>query len=1072
MLALPAAAAPRWAHLTDTGFQHLTPEQGLPMEITTAVAEDGEGLLWVGTLSGLARWDGYAFRVWRSDPRTPGALPDNVVQAIHGDAAGRIWIGTSAAGLVRYDRRQDRFVAIGAGAQGLSHVSVRALADDGSGGLWVGTDAGLDHVDAAGRVTHELPGQRVSALVLEADRTLWVGGTLGLLRRPPGQAGFEAVRWSGHVDVVPQVEALALDAERRAWVGTARHGAWLVEPGAAAAEPLVAGEGADGPPLAVQRVAAIVEARPGEMWLGTGAHGVLAVDSASRQGRWIRHRKTLPLSLGDNAVRGLHRDRSGLVWVANNRGLSLHDPRQSAVLTMYGAAPLDPSRRGVADHSPPTTEISAILPAGPRRLWLGTLKNGIDIVDPEGGRIAELRPDAARPERALPQDSVIALAEGPGGSVLVATKRGLYRAAADGARVERIVVPGRDPAGSVWTMHREGNTLWLGGETDGLWRLDLATGAAEPLPAGRLSDERITTIARPLGRELWVGTRYGLNRIDERGEVLRILPEPQRPGGLTGGFITTFFADRAQRLWVGTYGGGVHVLERWDEQGRPHFRRMGLAQGMPDETVNAFVEDRQGRVWVSTDNGFAVIDPQTLQPRRVLRRAEGVAFATYWTSSAARTEAGELLFGGNGGLSIVRPERLEDWNYQPPVVITEVRVGGRPVESASYGMPDAPPLVLPPGGGQVAVEFAAADFSAPARNRYAYRLEGFDADWIETDAAHRVAVYTNLPPGDYRLRLRGSNRDGNWSPREAALDLRALPAWHETAWARAGAVLGVLLAVAALVQWRTRRLRARQAELEAHVRARTAELEAMSHTLEEKSRVLQQTSISDPLTGLRNRRFLTEHIDAEIAATLRRALDTAGGAASVDTDTVFLLVDADHFKRVNDNHGHAAGDTVLVQFARRLQATLRESDHLVRWGGEEFLAVARDTDRTRAEELAERIRAAIAEAPFDLGNGRRLALTCSIGFATLPFLPQQPRAVGWPDTIQLADLALLAAKRSGRDAWVGVHAGPAAQPERLRERAEEAPQQAVQLGELRFTSSRPIGAVLHALGPQARVGAD
>lgn len=1071
-LAGPAGAGPRWALLTDTGFQHLTQDHGLPSEIATAVAEDSDGLLWVGTLGGLARWDGYGFRVWRADPRTPGALPDNVIQVLHTDAAGRLWIGTSAAGLVRYDRRAERFVALGTGPEGLSHVSVRALADDGAGGLWVGTDGGLDHLDAAGRVTRELQGQRIAVVRRGADGTLWVGGTLGLLRRAPGSTEFTALRWPAGVDSVPDVAALTLDAQARAWVGTLRHGAWTVEPGAPSAERVPEADGDNGPPLAVQPVTAIVEARAGEMWLGTGARGVLAVDLSTRQGRWIRHRKTLPLSLGDNAVRSLHRDRSGMVWVATTRGLSRHDPRQSAVLTMYGAPPLDPSRRGPDEAAPATTEVSAILPLGPRRIWLGTHKNGVDIVDPAGARVGELRPDATRPEHALPQDSVVALERAAEGPVWVATKRGLYRAAADGSAVQRVAVPGRDPGASTWALFAEGGTLWLGGQADGLWKLDIASGAAQPLPAGQLSDERITVIGRPLGHELWVGTRFGLNRIDAEGNVLRILPEPQRPEGLSAGFITTFFADARQRLWVGTYGGGIHVLEGWEADGRPRFTHLGAAQGLPDDNVNAIVADGTGRVWVSTDNGFAIVDPKTMATVRTLRRAEGVAFATYWTNSAARTDRGELLFGGNGGLSIVRPERLEPWNYQPPVAITEIRVGGKPVDAGRFGLPDAPPLQLPPGGAQLAVEFVAADFSAPLRNRYAYRLEGFDADWIETDATHRVAVYTQLPPGEYRLRLRGSNRDGAWSPREAALTVHALPAWHQTAWARAGGLLAALLGVALVVRWRTRRLRARQAELEARVQERTAELEAVSRALQEKSRVLEISSISDPLTGLRNRRFLTEHIDAEIAASLRRALEAAAGGGSVDTDTVFLLVDADHFKRVNDRHGHAAGDAVLVQFAHRLQATLRESDHLVRWGGEEFLAVARDTDRARAEELAERIRAAIAGQPFDLGNGRSVTLTCSIGFATLPFLPQQPRAIGWPDTVQLADLALLAAKRSGRDAWVGVHAGPAARAEQLRERAEAAPQEAVQRGELRLSSSRALGAVLDALGPSASVGAD
>ena len=185
-----------------------------------------------------------------------------------------------------------------------------------------------------------------------------------------------------------------------------------------------------------------------------------------------------------------------------------------------------------------------------------------------------------------------------------------------------------------------------------------------------------------------------------------------------------------------------------------------------------------------------------------------------------------------------------------------------------------------------------------------------------------------------------------------------------------------------LVHARTRVLQARRQELQRLVDERTVELQAVSlalsektRALEEKSRVLEHASISDPLTGLHNRRFLTEHIEGALSASLRRAVAADGAhaadGAGPDTDTLFFLIDVDHFKRVNDVYGHAAGDTVLVQLAQRLKVAMRDSDDVVRWGGEEFLAVAHDTDRARADELAERIRASVAEAPFRLPDGRR-----------------------------------------------------------------------------------------------------
>jgi ligand-binding sensor domain-containing protein len=147
-------ATERWQAWAVDGFQHITSGDGLPNEIVTTVAEDGQGFIWTGTVGGVARWDGYQLRVHRFEPGRAGSLPDNVVQVMHRDHAGRLWVGTSGGGVARYDAATESFTTLGAGPGGLAHVSVRALADDGSGGLWVGSDGGLDHVDgASGRVT-------------------------------------------------------------------------------------------------------------------------------------------------------------------------------------------------------------------------------------------------------------------------------------------------------------------------------------------------------------------------------------------------------------------------------------------------------------------------------------------------------------------------------------------------------------------------------------------------------------------------------------------------------------------------------------------------------------------------------------------------------------------------------------------------------------------------------------------------------------------------------------------------------------------------------------------------------
>jgi len=1085
--AAPSAAevplAKRWSHLTEIAFQHLTQDDGLPNEIATAVTEDGQGFLWVGTLGGLARWDGYRFRIYKADLRAPGALPDNFIQTLHGDANGMLWVGTSSAGIVRYDAANDRFVSYPVGDKGLSHVSVRSIADDGAGGLWVATDGGLDHLDpASDSIVHAtaggsgwagLAGVRVHVVLRDELGALWVGSAAGLFRREPHGDQFKPVQLLPGHGAQPEPQTLAEDSAGRLWVGTLQHGAFVLEGhGLGPARAVYETSSPDGVDLLRDRqVVTLAEVQPGEMWIGMVGQGIVSVDLAHGETHRIRNVPTWPMSLPDNALRDLHRDRAGLVWVATNRGVSRHDPRQSAILTRFGSAPNDAPLATRA-----STEISWILPMPQGRLWLGTHKSGVDILDGTGARVGMLKPDAARPDAALPQDIVLGMEHVPDGGVFIGTKRGLYRASADGRRVARVTLTGRDPAASTWALLADGDTLWIGGQTDGLWKLDLRSQTATPVLRGAapgLSDQRIIVLAKGANGTLWVGTRYGLNQYDPvTGEVTRYLPDPASPRGLSAGFVTALLPDAQGRLWVGTYGGGIDVLPLQDRTGR--ITRLGTAQGLPDGNVNALLEDPQGQVWASTDNGLARISPATLAVR-ALRRAEGVVFPTYWTGSAARTAEGELLFGGAGGMTIVRPERLQAWQYHPAVVVTDLKVGGRSLPVARFAPSDAASataaanvLIVPSEANSLAVEFSAVDFSAPERNRYAYKLEGFDADWVETEASRRLAAYTNLPPGNYRLLLRGSNREGIWSERVVGLPIRVRPAWNQTLWFRLGVALAVFSLLVVIVQVRTRLLRARHVELERKVRERTAELEALHEALKDKSLVLELSSITDPLTGLHNRRFLTDHIEQDIAASLRRWQEArAGGGTPVDTDSVFFLLDVDHFKRVNDVHGHAVGDAVLVQFGRRLRSVMRESDYLVRWGGEEFLAVARDTDRGRAEELAERMRAVVAETPFLTDDGKLLTVTCSIGFACLPYLPWRPHALGWQDVVRLADLALYAAKRAGRDAWVGLHATEEAQAERLLATAHGGPQKALHEGGIRTTSNKPLDVVAQALAPAA-----
>ncbi len=184
---------------------------------------------------------------------------------------------------------------------------------------------------------------------------------------------------------------------------------------------------------------------------------------------------------------------------------------------------------------------------------------------------------------------------------------------------------------------------------------------------------------------------------------------------------------------------------------------------------------------------------------------------------------------------------------------------------------------------------------------------------------------------------------------------------------------------------------------------------------------LGEAALRDSLTGLRNRRSLADTmavLSARAAATWSGAPGSKRSAARESLS--ILMVDIDHFKSVNDRYSHAAGDAVLVQLAERIRDQVRSEDLAVRWGGEEFVVVAR-SGREGEQPIAERIRKRVCSSPFRLPNGELVPVTCSVGHCLFPFSTEEPTGLTWEEVLGVADLALRTAKKRGRNCSVGIH---------------------------------------------------
>lgn len=852
---MPAAHAQRFEDLADTVFQNLGTERGLPHPIATAVTESSDGFIWVGTQGGLARWDGYRFRSYLPIARDINSLPDVWVQALHVDRAQRLWIATYEGGLARYVPEQDHFVRIPIGPGGLSHASVSAIIDDGDGGIFIATYGGLNQLmpDTGGMrqwqhhpsEADSLPDNRVYALAREKSGDLWIGTAAGLARQAVGKSGFEKIALPLAGGQVAQVRTLSLTSDGSLWLGTRRHGVF-VRPPASAAQPQPAIvslaqwlQREKSPLPGSGYVPVIKEIAPGQIWLGSENAGIIQIDQKTRRVSTFSHDLRLSGSLPHNTVLSMWRDRAGMIWVASRGGLSWHDPRKQAFLTVFGGSS---KQTGISDEN-----VWSLAEDSQERIWLGLAANGVDVIDRVGGKSFGIRPDATRSETALPPDLVLAMAETPQNNFLIGTSLGLYLCEADGKRLQRISLPGTGGTPEVRSLLRDKDKIWIGTSADGLWQMDFSRQDDDMLQrvsTDWLAEQRINVIEPGPRGTLWLGSRDSLILFDPATRnVEKIMPRAADTQALASSAITGLLTDLQGRLWVATFGAGINILEKRDKTGKPLFHRLGTGEGLPHVNINKLLRDKQGNIWASTDNGLAMINPHDYKVRS-FGRADGVPLTGYWARSGTQTARGELLFGAVGGITIVRPELLQAWLYQPPLVFTDVRVGGKAILANRFNRPQQSQeaLTIMPNANSLTVEFSALDFTAPERNKYAYRLQGYDDNWQDTDADRRLAAYTNLPPGQYVLRIRASNRSGHWIEKELQLPVRVIPAWHQTWWFLILQILSALVAAFALLQIRTRYLRQHQMQLEYQVRVRTSEMQDSNLHLQQANQDLEQSA--------------------------------------------------------------------------------------------------------------------------------------------------------------------------------------------------------------------------------------
>ncbi|MBH9551436.1 two-component regulator propeller domain-containing protein [Inhella gelatinilytica] len=801
-----AGAAPTPFRLAEPYLETVGDAESIPFGVVVSLTQDTQGFLWIGTQVGLVRYDGYRFRLFKHHRDDPHSLPGDFINSLWAAPDGRLWVGTLTDGLAVYDPRSERFTRYVHNPAQLGSVPasrINALVTDARGSLWVGTDQGLGELPAGATAftVHRLgaagpQAPRIQSLLLDRDGRLWVGTDQGLQVRRA--TGFEPVPLGAGAST--HITQLFQAQDGQIWLGSEQRGAARLQPGTGAVHWLAAGAG----PQAVQSIA---QPRDGVMALGgrDGLYFVTADRGLPLQKMQRDLSRTSGLALDD--VRAQWVDRAGLHWIGTwGGGLQRNDRASSSVRMLRGSA--EDGR--LLSHA----DVHSVLPLPSGEILLGLARGGIDRIDRERGRVGGQRPGISGLDNGL----ITGLASGPDGSLWAATRnQGVQRLRPGSARWDNHSLaqglPDHRVARLLWSRQSE---LWVAtwgglarwrGEGLGFETLTLANG--EPMRS------RIDTLAEDSAGRVWAGTEEGLVVWEPEAKALRrIRSLPLQQGGLLSDDVNGLLVDRQGRLWVDTRK-GLQRLKSWDGE-RAEFEDISTQVGRPGQYFGGnLLEDAEGRIWTQ----WFVLNREATQAQE-LGRADGLDLGTPWVGSYAKTDDGLLMFGGTQGVAIIDPAQFRRWAHHPPVVATEIRVDGAPLPA----MLPAQGLVLQPQQRSFAVEYAALDYSAPQRLRYRHRLEGYDKDWVDTNAGQRSAHYGELPPGRYTLRVQGSNRLGEWSPHELTIPVEILPAFWQTAGFAVALGLAAFGALTAGWRWRTQRLRQRQRQLEQQVAERTADL--------------------------------------------------------------------------------------------------------------------------------------------------------------------------------------------------------------------------------------------------------
>jgi len=802
-------------------FEHLTTENGLTQNFVNCILQDNKGFLWVGTDDGLNRYDGYNFKVYKSLSGNPNSISHNEIQTIYEDKNGILWIGTFGGGLNKYDRETEIFISFKADKNkqfSISNDFITTIYEDKEGNFWIGTSGGgLNKFDrSTEQFTHHrydstdsksLSNDKVFSICEDRSGNFWIGTFGGGLNKFDRTSGTFI-----HYKNDPQnprslssdkIYKIYEDNEGIIWIGTYLSGL----------NKLVSFNEKDGSPefelfisydlfapnsLGNNTIWSILEDKDSLLWIGT--QWGLNICDKNEITKLFRIDHSDSESLNFASVYSLYEDKTGILWIGTLGGGLNKLNKNKKHLTHYKHNPFN--AKSLNDNT-----VNCFYEVNDSTLWIGTGGGGINVMKRKIEEFTGYKYDPNQP-RGMTAQIVKQIIKDRNGIIWVGTGIGFYKL------INKIDDPGgpifekyfNDPENPSSLSHNsissicEDNTgtFWIG-TANGISKLfpeeqtksspNFFNYKYNPEDSTTISDNSINQIFEDKSGVIWIATnRGGLNKYNrDNDRFVHYKHDPNNLQSLGSDLVLSIYEDNTAQMWLGT-GDGINKFNRATKE----FTRYSKGAGLVGDIVYGILEDNNGMLWLSTNKGTSRFDPIN-ESFKNYDGKDGLQKGEFRRGAYLKLNSGEFLFGGLNGFNLFHPDSIKENTYTPSIVITDFQLNNISVPVGydsslnrsilNYSITETKELELNYDDKVMSFEFASLDFHIPEKNLYAYILEGFEDNWTYADASRRYATFTNLDPGEYIFRVKGSNNDGYWNDTGASIKIIILPPWWETTWA-------------------------------------------------------------------------------------------------------------------------------------------------------------------------------------------------------------------------------------------------------------------------------------------------